>query len=46
MGDSFPSPSRSFAAIHLSRKRARKDYVLLARLRERWHRVSDDGEGP
>jgi hypothetical protein len=33
---SFPSPSCSCAAIHLSRKRARKIFLLLARLRERW----------
>ncbi len=32
-------------ACHHSRKRARKNIHILARLREWWHRVSDDGEG-
>ena len=41
----FPSPSRSCASIHLSRKRARnEESIFLARLRERW-RAKRDGEG-
>ena len=44
--DCIPLSVLRWRAIPLSRKRARRcDCAFLSRLRERWHHVSDDGEG-